>query len=98
MTSVKVRTTEMETVVKSPKRLLQEALGISVLDGRLCGGYPTAAERLGYRFRCGDIVREKGGRHEARVDAILPTLVARVTWIETGWKGELPLADMEKVS
>jgi hypothetical protein len=88
----------IKTEVPSPKsRLL--AYSYCEVDVSMIGLAPGGAlARLGYHFRCGDIVREKDGRHEARIDARLPTLVAKVTWIETGWKGELPLAEIEKVN
>ena len=83
----------MTTIVKSPKAQLREFFAHSAI-----GGGPTAMNWLGHAFNCGDVVIEKdGGRHEARIDAILWATVARVTWLDTGWKSELPLNSIVKV-
>jgi hypothetical protein len=59
------------------------------------GNSTTATTWLGLDFRCGDLVREKGSRHVARIDAILPTLEAKVTYLDSGWKAQLRLTDLE---
>jgi len=83
------------TVTLSPKRQL-EAYFASLGDGtiRVVRGLDPAAQWLGYRHRVGDIVREKDGRHLGRIDAIINSVTAKVTWLDTGWKQELPLADL----
>jgi len=90
----------MMTVVMSPKAKLRVHLaelgyGSDLSRGSAGGG--TAVDWLGHSFKCGDIVHEKNGRHEARVDAVLWASVAKVTWLESGWKSELRLSDIEVV-
>lgn len=44
----------------------------------------------GTRIRAGDRVREKDGRHIARVDSLAlanhEPIFANLTWIESGWR------------
>ncbi len=44
-------------------------------------------------FSCGDIVRQREGRHYARVIAQFLWIV-RVQWIANGWKEDLDLSDV----
>lgn len=84
------------TVVPSPKSQLDAYLRaaragtgmgtITVLD--------TAALWLGYKHRVGDIVRDRDGRHLGRIDAIFNSVTARVTWLDTGWREEVPLSEL----
>lgn len=37
-----------------------------------------------FPFGCGDIIREEGGRHHARVRAVVSNRVTAV-WLDTGW-------------
>ena len=48
-------------------------------------------------LRVGQIVREKGGRHEARVEAIWNSSAVRVTFLETGWIAFFHLSELERV-
>ena len=60
----------------------------------------TATDWLGYRrFRVGTFVLEKGDRldHAAEITAIHPNLTATVVYVISGFRGELPLADLELV-
>jgi hypothetical protein len=87
----------VRTVVPSPKALLRawfaEQRGESPLQ---CPNTDTAARTLGFsHFRPGVLVREKDGRHVARIDAILWSVAASVTFIDSGWKAEFKLEDLE---
>jgi hypothetical protein len=89
------------TVTMSPKARLRvwlEERGYTASELTRGSRGLTAVEVLGYRFKCGDIVREKGGRHEARLDAVLWATTASVTWLESGWKSELLLSEIEAVA
>jgi hypothetical protein len=56
----------------------------------------TAARTLGFtHFRPGVLVREKGGTHVARIDAILWSVEARVAFLDTGWRADYRLDDLE---
>lgn len=50
-----------------------------------------------HRFRIGDKVREKDGRHEGAIIAITSTVYIRVKWDETGWLSDLDYTDIERV-
>jgi hypothetical protein len=47
-------------------------------------------------LNCGDRVRENGGRHIGRVEAIHHGAFVRVRW-ENGYFSELSLGDLERV-
>jgi hypothetical protein len=85
----------MNTIVPSPKRLLQEQLNTIMKRGPSI----TARTWLGWdHFRIGTVVREKGGRHEGRIVAVFDSTTARVLWIGSGWKSDVSLAELEIVS
>lgn len=49
------------------------------------------------KLRCGDRVREKGGRHFGRVEVIHHGAFVKVRWEETNWISEdLPLNSLTK--
>ena len=56
---------------------------------------PSDGDR--FRFRCGDAVREKDGRHRGIVVAMAETTIV-VRWEETGWKSVLSVSDVEAYS
>jgi len=88
------------TVVPSPKSLLRAHFARQERSGALqVANTDTAARTLGYAgFRPGVLVREKGGRHVARIDAILWSVDARVTFLDSGWRADFALADLELAS
>lgn len=49
-----------------------------------------------FPFSCGDIVREKGGRHHARVEAVHSNTV-KVRWLITRWVSYFEAVQIEKV-
>lgn len=84
----------MNTVVPSPKRLLDEQLGLTFE----CGPSITAQTWLGWdHFRIGTTVRERDARHEGRIVAVFDSTTARVQWNGSGWKSDVSLADLELV-
>jgi len=46
-------------------------------------------------FRCGDRIREIGGRHVARVRAVFHGAYVAAQWEETGWFSEFAFAEVE---
>ncbi len=45
-------------------------------------------------FNCGDMVREKEGRHIGRVEAVLWATKIKVRWEENGWTEQLSRRDL----
>jgi hypothetical protein len=45
----------------------------------------------------GNHVRERGGRHVGRVQAIFNSATVKVRW-ENGWLSEFPLGDLERLT
>jgi hypothetical protein len=83
----------MKTIVESPNRRLRRELGLP--DIPASGSRPRVGDWM--KLNCGDHVREKDGRHEGRVEAILHGAWVIVKWDESGWKSELALSDVEIV-
>jgi len=83
----------MMTVVKSPQARLREEMGLAP---RVSSSRVRVADWIG--FDCGDVVREIGGRHTGRVEAIFDGATIRVRWHETGWTSDLPRDQIEKVT
>ena len=46
-------------------------------------------------FACGDLVREKDGRHVGRVEYLEGPMV-RVRWLDSGWLSEFNFSDLER--
>jgi hypothetical protein len=83
----------MKTVVESPQaRFRREAgLGPIIPSNRR----PRVDEWIG--LDCGDSVREIGGKHVGRVEAIHMGFMVKVKWDETGWFSWLFLNEVERV-
>jgi hypothetical protein len=64
--------------------------------GGVMRGDPGNPSFAGCKVHCGDVVREREGRHEAVVLAIFHGTV-RVRWCDTGWKSDLPFDTVEVV-
>ena len=83
----------MNTIVISPKRLLDRALGI---EGRRSSGRATASSWMGLKL--GDTVHDRADeRHHGSVEAIIHSAEVKVRWHETGWVSYVPFADVRKV-
>jgi hypothetical protein len=80
----------MNTVTLSPKRQLEALFG----HRPSAGSYrPNAGDWM--KFNCGDVVREKGGRHTGRVEQIKWGNTIVVRWHCTGWLSDFNLHDKE---
>ena len=79
------------TVVEFPNRSLRREMG--------WGDQPSPS-RVGagdwMKLNCGDIVREKDGRHTGCVVAI-GNFIVKVKWDDTGWLSWVSLDDLERV-
>ena len=82
----------MGTVTESPNRKLRREMGWGAAPstGRICVGDWM-------KLRCGNTVREHGGRHEGRVEAIFHSHIVVVKWHESGWLEYCNLRDLERV-
>jgi hypothetical protein len=49
------------------------------------------------KLRCGDVVREHGGRHLGRVERIEWSNHVIVRWLDTGWLTTFRLGEVERV-
>jgi hypothetical protein len=87
----------MKTEAPSPKSRLRLVWSQSHPRPVAVARSITAATWLGFDFRCGEMVREKGGRHIGRIEAIKWSTVAVVKFSDTGWKAEIPLSELEYV-
>lgn len=77
------------TVVESPNARFRREAGLSpTVSSRTCAGDWM-------KMRCGDRVREKGGRHVGRVESIKWSSVVKVRW-DNGWISECALDDLER--
>jgi len=47
-------------------------------------------------LNCGNLVRERDGRHVGRVEAIIDGAIVRVRWLESRWLTDLELRDVER--
>jgi hypothetical protein len=84
----------MSTLVPSPKAKWLAELATQP-QSLTAARSVTATTWLGMDFRIGDRVIEKGGRHPARIDAVFPDLTANITFEDTGWRANVPLAELE---
>ena len=75
------------TVKLSPRRQLEVLFGIVASRPTR----PTAGSWM--KFGCGDLVRERHGRHVGRVEAVKWSHIVVVRWTETGWLSEFSLHD-----
>lgn len=78
------------TMVESPQARLRRELGLPEIGhrARVCAG-----DWMG--LNVGDPVREKGGRHVGRLEAIHNSATVRVRW-ENGWSSVLQMGDIER--
>jgi len=83
--------TRPRTVVESPNAAFRREAGLPEISSssRACVGDWM-------KLNCGDVVRERAGRHEGRVEAIQWGTTVTVRW-ENGWISELLLVDVERV-
>lgn len=84
----------IRTVVESPNARFRREAGLPAIVNsrtRLCAGDWM-------KLNCGDRVRENGGRHIGRVQAICWSRTVVVCWEGTGWVSELLLGDVVRVS
>lgn len=89
----------MNTIVPSPKARLRAWLDKTRPASLTRPASITAQSWAGHdHLRVGDLVVERDSRHVARIDAIFPTGVARITYIDTKWRADVPLADLEKAN
>lgn len=78
------------TVVESPNAAFRRENGLpEISSSRICAGDWM-------KLNCGDVVRERAGRHEGRVEAIHWGSTVTVRW-DNGWISKLPLGDVERV-
>lgn len=77
------------TIVESPQARLRRELGLPEIGcGRVCAG-----DWMG--LNVGDKVREKGGRHVGRLEAIHNSATVRVRW-PNGWSSIVQMGDIER--
>jgi hypothetical protein len=79
------------TVVESPNAQLRREMGWaqSISHSIRVGDW--------MKLNCGDIVREKDGRHTGRVEAI-GNFIVKVRWDDTGWFSWIHRDDLERVT
>ncbi len=82
----------MRTVVESPQAQFRREAG---LGPQISHSRPRAGDWM--KLSTGDRVRERGGRHVGRVEAIHWSRTVRVRWEESGWVSELLLGDIERL-
>lgn len=83
----------MGTVVESPQARFRREAGLpAVVNSRT---RISVGDWMG--LACGDLVREKAGRHLGRVQAIYWSRTVVVCWEGTGWTSELLLGEVERV-
>ena len=80
------------TVTESPNRRFRREAG---LPERVSTSRPCVGDWM--NLNCGDRVREHGGRHEGRVEALYYSYVVVVKWHETDWLEYCNLQDLERV-
>ena len=86
----------MNTIVKSPRRILEEELGITCESSRGlrngdCHGDWTP-------LSCGDhIVDTRDERHVGEVRAISSSVWVIVRWLDTGWRSTLHIKRLRRI-
>lgn len=80
----------MKTVVESPQARFRREAGLAprISSSRVCAGDWM-------KLNVGDRVRERGGRHEGRLEAIHNSATVKVKW-DNGWISELLLCEVER--
>ena len=81
----------MRTVVESPQACFRREAGL----GPISCSRPRVGDWM--KLSCGDHVREKGGRHIGRVEAIYWSRTVVICWEGTGWTSELLLGEVERL-